>query len=210
MSQSGSIGRTVGSIGSSSDSGSGSLTTKKPDFTNKHRKIIRILTVVAYIMSVSVAALLLSAYYVFLWKPTPSEPLQTKRPTDSPSTLGHYGITNYPTSNYGSADRYGYTAYSRHTSSALHAPYPSDSPRSTRVSKKGYNQSHGKPSLMPTPQGLIMERLIMSSTTTPVRNPASPPDDPTHPSFRKTTPHVIIKVATSPTPTTKKTGSRSS
>ncbi|KAJ9589817.1 hypothetical protein L9F63_027922 [Diploptera punctata] len=35
----------------------------------KKRKIIRVLTVVAYVLSVSLAAIMLSLYYVFLWDP---------------------------------------------------------------------------------------------------------------------------------------------
>ena len=41
----------------------------------KKRKIIRVLTVVAYVLSVSLAAIMLSLYYVFLWDPKlPNEP----------------------------------------------------------------------------------------------------------------------------------------
>jgi hypothetical protein len=35
----------------------------------KVRKIIRVLTVMAYVLSVSLAAIMLSLYYVFLWDP---------------------------------------------------------------------------------------------------------------------------------------------
>jgi hypothetical protein len=35
----------------------------------KKRKVIRVLTVVAYVLSVSMAAIMLSLYYVFLWDP---------------------------------------------------------------------------------------------------------------------------------------------
>jgi len=35
----------------------------------KKRKIIRVLTVMAYVLSVSLAAIMLSLYYVFLWDP---------------------------------------------------------------------------------------------------------------------------------------------
>lgn len=37
-------------------------------------KCVRVLTVLAYILSVSMAAILLSLYYVFLWKPVASDP----------------------------------------------------------------------------------------------------------------------------------------
>jgi hypothetical protein len=35
----------------------------------KKRKVIRVLTVMAYVLSVSLAAIMLSLYYVFLWDP---------------------------------------------------------------------------------------------------------------------------------------------
>lgn len=38
------------------------------------KKIVRLLTVVAYMMSVSMAALMLSAYYIFLWNPKEHRP----------------------------------------------------------------------------------------------------------------------------------------
>ncbi|KAF2368259.1 TRP-interacting helix InaF motif, partial [Trinorchestia longiramus] len=49
---------------------------KKADVTRfyryevkKHKKMVRILTVVAYVICVSMAAIVLSLYYVFLWDP---------------------------------------------------------------------------------------------------------------------------------------------
>lgn len=52
---------------------------KMPGDDNKDRlggennpRIIRILTVIAYICSVSMAAVMLSLYYVFIWDPSPS------------------------------------------------------------------------------------------------------------------------------------------
>lgn len=52
---------------------------KMPGDDNKDRlgvenntKIIRILTVIAYVCSVSMAAVMLSLYYVFIWDPSPS------------------------------------------------------------------------------------------------------------------------------------------
>lgn len=42
---------------------------------NKTPKVIRVLTVCAYLMTVSFAAIMLSAYYIFLWDP--------KIPTDN-------------------------------------------------------------------------------------------------------------------------------
>lgn len=41
----------------------------KPPGENKHTKFIRLLTVIAYVCSVSMAAVMLSLYYVFLWDP---------------------------------------------------------------------------------------------------------------------------------------------
>jgi hypothetical protein len=35
----------------------------------KIRKIVRVLTVIAYVLSVSLAAIILSLYYLFLWDP---------------------------------------------------------------------------------------------------------------------------------------------
>ncbi|CAG7835690.1 unnamed protein product [Allacma fusca] len=66
----------------STESQSGSTSKPKSDFGKKHRKLVRILTVIAYIISVSTAAVLLSAYYVFLWKPATSSSA-----TESPTTL---------------------------------------------------------------------------------------------------------------------------
>ena len=60
---------------SKSKSASGSpeaATSPSPDNkTNAiHSKLVRLLTVIAYICSVSMAAVMLSLYYVFLWDPT--------------------------------------------------------------------------------------------------------------------------------------------
>jgi hypothetical protein len=37
--------------------------------SKKNQRTVRVLTVCAYVFSVSLAAIILSAYYVFLWKP---------------------------------------------------------------------------------------------------------------------------------------------
>ncbi len=58
----------------------------KPNVTT----IVRVLTVVAYIIGVSTGAVLLSAYYIFLWVPHPSDPL----PTESPFSLAQHGNTH--------------------------------------------------------------------------------------------------------------------
>ncbi|CAL8112854.1 unnamed protein product [Orchesella dallaii] len=55
-------------------------------------KIMRILTVIAYVIGVSSGAALLSAYYIFLWVPHPTSPMQ--RPTDSPFSLAQHGNTH--------------------------------------------------------------------------------------------------------------------
>jgi hypothetical protein len=34
-----------------------------------NQRTVRVLTVIAYVLTVSMAAIILSAYYVFLWKP---------------------------------------------------------------------------------------------------------------------------------------------
>lgn len=73
MSYSGSVGRqTIGSLGSSEDSTTGSL--KKPTFSERHPKAIRSITVIGYLFCVSLAAILLSAYYVVFWKPATKDP----------------------------------------------------------------------------------------------------------------------------------------
>jgi len=49
---------------------------KEKMYEPKHnRKLVRVLTVVAYVFSVSLAAIMLSLYYVFLWKPTSQQEL---------------------------------------------------------------------------------------------------------------------------------------
>lgn len=41
---------------------------------NKTSKFIRVLTVCAYLICVSLAAIMLSIYYIFLWDPKPHDP----------------------------------------------------------------------------------------------------------------------------------------
>lgn len=41
---------------------------------NKTPKIIRLLTVCAYLICVSLAAIMLSVYYIFLWEPKRHDP----------------------------------------------------------------------------------------------------------------------------------------
>ena len=50
-------------------------------YERRAKRTMRVLTVTAYIFSVSLAAILLSAYYVFIWKPnTPPKPAETLGP----------------------------------------------------------------------------------------------------------------------------------
>ncbi len=46
----------------------------KRDLHKRQNNVIRILTVLAYIISVSSMALTLSGYYIFFWTPNPSKP----------------------------------------------------------------------------------------------------------------------------------------
>lgn len=39
-------------------------------YESKNNQTVRVLTVCAYVLTVSMAAIILSFYYVFLWKPT--------------------------------------------------------------------------------------------------------------------------------------------
>jgi len=58
-----------------------------------HKKVVRVLTVFAYVLSVSMAAIMLSLYYVFLWDPrstrniTQRAPAQLSRPTRCPTVI---------------------------------------------------------------------------------------------------------------------------
>lgn len=59
----------------------------------KHKKkLVRVLTVVAYVFFVSLAAIMLSLYYVFLWNGDKN--LTNKYVTSSPSKLQKYYIGN--------------------------------------------------------------------------------------------------------------------
>lgn len=57
------------------------LKAVKAHEANKTPKAIRVLTVCAYLLTVSLAAIMLSAYYIFLWDP--------KMPTDQTTTKRH-------------------------------------------------------------------------------------------------------------------------
>jgi hypothetical protein len=65
--------------------------SKDKMYEPKHtKKLVRVLTVVAYVFSVSIAAIMLSVYYVFLWNPKDihHRPLHLTTPTPiaSPAT----------------------------------------------------------------------------------------------------------------------------
>lgn len=57
------------------------LKAVKAHEANKTPKAIRVLTVCAYLLTVSLAAIMLSAYYIFLWDP--------KMPPDQPTPKRH-------------------------------------------------------------------------------------------------------------------------
>jgi hypothetical protein len=63
----------------------------------KHmKKIVRVLTVVAYVFTVSLAAIMLSVYYVFLWHPKDlphrTVHLTTPAPVSRPGTACHKSV----------------------------------------------------------------------------------------------------------------------
>ncbi|XP_039281505.1 putative transmembrane protein INAFM2 isoform X1 [Nilaparvata lugens] len=51
-----------------------------------NQKAVRVLTVIAYVFSVSLAAITLSLYYVFLWKPAASSKIATYNTSASASS----------------------------------------------------------------------------------------------------------------------------
>ena len=62
--------------------------SKDKMYEPKHtKKLVRVLTVVAYIFSVSLAAIMLSVYYVFLWNPKdiPHRAVRHTTPAPAPS-----------------------------------------------------------------------------------------------------------------------------
>lgn len=48
--------------------------------SKKNQRTVRVLTVCAYVFSVSLAAIILSAYYVFLWDPTDASAKNIENP----------------------------------------------------------------------------------------------------------------------------------
>lgn len=58
---------------SNENSNEEALRTVEAYEANKTPKIIRVLTVCAYLICVSLAAIMLSIYYIFLWDPKPHD-----------------------------------------------------------------------------------------------------------------------------------------
>lgn len=56
---------------------------------NKTPKIIRVLTVCAYLVCVSLAAIMLSAYYIFFWQPKPHSELDHSEVSSGGHTVIH-------------------------------------------------------------------------------------------------------------------------
>lgn len=48
--------------------------------TRKNQRTVRVLTVCAYVLTVSMAAIILSAYYVFLWDPSDASAKNAQNP----------------------------------------------------------------------------------------------------------------------------------
>lgn len=48
--------------------------------SKKNQRTVRVLTVCAYVFSVSLAAIILSAYYVFIWNPTDASAKNAENP----------------------------------------------------------------------------------------------------------------------------------
>lgn len=48
--------------------------------SKKNQRTVRVLTVCAYVLTVSMAAIILSFYYVFLWAPTDSSAKNAQHP----------------------------------------------------------------------------------------------------------------------------------
>lgn len=48
--------------------GNGNSPTEEKKNSNKEHKMLRLLTVIAYLISVSMPAMILSSYYIFIWE----------------------------------------------------------------------------------------------------------------------------------------------
>ena len=61
----------------------------------KIRKVFRVLTVIAYVLSVSLAAIILSMYYLFLWDPKIPTVGKAGRPTARTDPEAQQNITDF-------------------------------------------------------------------------------------------------------------------
>lgn len=48
--------------------------------SKKNQRTVRVLTVCAYVLTVSMAAIVLSSYYVFIWNPTDASATNSENP----------------------------------------------------------------------------------------------------------------------------------
>ncbi|KAK7076902.1 hypothetical protein SK128_019417 [Halocaridina rubra] len=65
----------------------------------QNKKIVRLLTVIAYVISVSMAAIILSLYYVFLWDPSQKYPTRSPPMDTSHFALPGTGEAHIPADN---------------------------------------------------------------------------------------------------------------
>lgn len=99
--------------------------TKESKYEPKqNKKIIRLLTVIAYVISVSMAAIILSLYYVFLWDPQIKYPIKGKHApasTKAPSSEETApALNSLPFSSLGTSGMHG-VSYVGRVSSLLHS-----------------------------------------------------------------------------------------
>ena len=171
---------TLGSESSCSSSSSTDAHRKK-EYGKKDRKIVRILTVVAYVVCVSMAAVLLSTYYVFLWSPdmksSVTESPKTSKYTQSNPTLNTNYNGNKPKTGHGP----------HYVSKFVPSFAPSASQPSVRYAMKQnfqYINANTKAyhlRQIPTPQPLLMMTKILTTvddggtTSTSTTTTPSPP-----------------------------------
>ncbi|KFM66769.1 hypothetical protein X975_16791, partial [Stegodyphus mimosarum] len=73
----------------------------KPTLSKRkqHKKLVRLLTVIAYVFSVSLGAIVLSLYYVFLWDPQIQRDGKKLTPLPSPEELKSLPSTHHDSLN---------------------------------------------------------------------------------------------------------------
>jgi len=171
------VKNTLGSESSCSSGSCGEVAgRRKKEYGRKDRKTVRILTVFAYILCVSLAAVLLSVYYVFLWNPGPVPEKNTRGPPPtSPQQSFSYKERLFK-QNSGSPSRTDQWEGSRlrKSSSSLHSqfvPYYGNT--------RAYQQHQ-----IPTPLPLLMTTHFL--TTLPEGVPTTKPTTttPTPPIFK--------------------------